>query len=76
MPEWAKNVTLIAGLGGWLATVIFSLSRGSLPDAATLGVPAVLVVALAPPGSKLWGRRGRNGASSDEEAENEAEPSR
>lgn len=49
MPEWLKAVFMIVGLGGWLATVIVSLTRGQLPDATTLGVPAALVIALAPP---------------------------
>lgn len=74
MPEWLKIITLIVGLGGWLGTVVLALSKGSLPDAATLGVPAVLVVALAPPG-RIWGRRGRDEAA-EEQAGDEAEPSR
>lgn len=49
MPEWLKAFFLIVGLGGWLATVIVTLMRGELPDATTLGIPAALVIALAPP---------------------------
>ncbi len=49
MPEWLKSLFMIVGLGGWLATVVVTLWRGSLPDATTLGVPAALVIALAPP---------------------------
>ncbi len=49
MPEWLKAVFMIAGLGGWLATVLVTLYRGQLPDATTLGIPAALVIALAPP---------------------------
>ncbi|WP_433793930.1 hypothetical protein [Actinoplanes sp. CA-252034] len=40
---------MLVGLGAWLAVVIVSLVRGQLPDALLLGVPAGLVLALAPP---------------------------
>jgi hypothetical protein len=40
---------MLVGLAGWLAVVIVSLVRGQLPDALLLGVPAGLVLALAPP---------------------------
>lgn len=49
MPIWAKIVTLIAGLGGYSATVIAMLIHGTIPDPVTLGIPAVLIAALAPP---------------------------
>ncbi len=49
MPDWLKVLALIVGLSGWLATVIATLTQGKLPDAATLGIPAALVLALAPP---------------------------
>lgn len=49
MPDWLKTLALIVGLGGWLATVVATLMQGKLPDAATLGIPAALVIALAPP---------------------------
>lgn len=49
MPEWLKIIVMMIGLGGWLATVIVTLWQGKLPDAATLGIPAALVLALAPP---------------------------
>ena len=49
MPERLKTIALIVGLGGWLATVVVTLKRGELPDVATLGIPALLVTALAPP---------------------------
>lgn len=49
MPDWLKILTLIISLSGWLATVVMTLSQGKLPDAATLGIPAALVIALAPP---------------------------
>lgn len=49
MPVWAKNLTLLVGLAGWSATVIVTLLRGEIPDLGTLGVPAALILALAPP---------------------------
>lgn len=61
MPEWLKALFMIAGLGGWLATVIVTLWRGELPDATTLGIPAALVIALAPPVTI-----GRNRGTADE----------
>lgn len=49
MPQWLRNLVMIVGLGAWLAVVIVSMLRGQLPDAVLLGVPAGLVLALAPP---------------------------
>lgn len=49
MPNWAKVVTLIIGLGGYSATVIATLWQGKIPDIGTLGIPAALILALAPP---------------------------
>jgi hypothetical protein len=49
VPDWLKIFVMIIGLGGWLATVVVTLWQGKLPDAATLGIPAALVLALAPP---------------------------
>ena len=49
MPNWAKSVTLIIGLGGYSAAVIATLLQGKIPDVATLGIPAALILALAPP---------------------------
>lgn len=49
MPNWAKVVTLIIGLGGYSAAVIATLFQGKIPDVATLGIPAALILALAPP---------------------------
>jgi hypothetical protein len=49
VPEWLKILVMMIGLGGWLATVVVTLWQGKLPDAATLGIPAALVLALAPP---------------------------
>jgi hypothetical protein len=49
VPDWAKVVTLIIGLGGYSAAVIATLLQGKIPDVATLGIPAALILALAPP---------------------------
>lgn len=49
MPNWAKVVTLIIGLGGYSATVVATLLQGGIPDIGTLGIPAALILALAPP---------------------------
>jgi hypothetical protein len=49
VPNWAKVVTLIIGLGGYSAAVIATLLQGKIPDVATLGIPAALILALAPP---------------------------
>ena len=69
MPEWLKTLVMIIGMGGWLGTVVVSWVKGQMPDAATLGIPAALVIALAPPGSKLWRRRGNEDSAASEEAE-------
>jgi hypothetical protein len=57
VPNWAKVVTLVIGLGGYSAAVIATLLQGKIPDVATLGIPAALILALAPPI-----RLGRGGA--------------
>lgn len=49
MAQWLRNLVMLVGLGAWLAVVIVTLIRGGLPDALMLGVPAGLVLALAPP---------------------------
>lgn len=67
MPEWLKALFMIVGLGGWLATVAVTLWRGELPDATTLGIPAALVIALAPP--VTIGRRTEEPASPAAETE-------
>jgi hypothetical protein len=51
MPQWLRNLVMLVVLGGWLAVVTVSLMQGKLPDAAVLGVPAAVVLALAPPGA-------------------------
>jgi len=60
MSTWLRNLVMLVGLGTWVGVVIAYLAQGKLPDAALLGVPAFLVLALAPP---ALGRR------------NQAEPS-
>lgn len=66
MPDWMKTFVLIIGLGGWLASVVVSLFQGKLPDAATLGIPAALVIAVAPPITIGRGRARRTTAADDE----------
>jgi hypothetical protein len=56
VPVWLKAISLVIGLGGWLATVVTTLMRDGIPDATTLGVPVALVIALAPPVTLPSGR--------------------
>jgi hypothetical protein len=80
VPNWAKVVTLIIGLGGYSATVIATLVQGKIPDIGTLGIPAALILALAPPvrigrrraTSAVSGRRGAT-AAEDEQAADEGD---
>lgn len=81
MPNWAKVVTLIIGLGGYSAAVIASLFQGKIPDVATLGIPAALILALAPPISigrnrarTAAARRRAAPAEEDPAAEDEGDP--
>lgn len=60
MPQWLRNLVMLVVLTGWLAVVAVSLAKGQLPDAAVLGVPAAVVLALAPPA--IGRRRARNRA--------------
>jgi hypothetical protein len=66
VPNWAKVVTLIIGLGGYSATVVAILLQGEIPDIGTLGIPAALILALAPP--VRIGRRRAVGASATRRA--------
>lgn len=59
VPQWARTLTLIIGLLGYSATVAATLIQGKIPDIGTLGIPAALILALAPPV-----RIGRNRADS------------
>jgi hypothetical protein len=67
VPEWLKIITMIIFLGGYVGVVGFMLVKGSLPDAAMLGLPAIVVAALWPPGIL----RGRRGQQPEVEAESE-----
>jgi hypothetical protein len=58
VPQWLRNLVMITGLGAWLAVVVVTLVQGKLPDALMLGVPAGLVLSLAPPA--IGGRGGPN----------------
>jgi len=49
VPQWLRNLVMLVGLGAWLAVIVVTLVRGELPDAVVLGIPAGLVLALAPP---------------------------
>lgn len=40
---------MLVGLTGWAATIAAYIIQGQLPDALLLGVPAGLILALAPP---------------------------
>lgn len=64
MPEWLKAVFVIVFLGGWLVTVAATLIKGNLPDATLLGVPAAVVIALAPPVT-IGRNRGNDTGSGD-----------
>jgi len=77
VPNWAKVVTLVIGLGGYSATVIATLWQGKIPDIGTLGIPAALILALAPPvrigRRRAVGAGARRGAAADDEAADEGE---
>ncbi len=49
MPAWLRNLVMIVGLAVWVAVIAAYLLQDKLPDALRLGVPAALVIALAPP---------------------------
>ncbi len=65
MPQWLRNLVMLVTLGAWLVVVGFTLKQGKLPDAAVLGIPAAVVIALAPPISIR--RRGGDEPGSDED---------
>lgn len=66
MPDWLKVFVLIVTLTGWVASVVVSLAQGKVPDATMLGIPAALVIALAPP---ITIGRGRGRRERDAESE-------
>lgn len=72
MPDWAKIFTLIVGLAGYSVTVAATLAQGKIPDLGTLGVPAALILALAPP-IRLGRRGAQRGTDGAEQAEGEGE---
>lgn len=80
MPNWAKVVTLVIGLGGYSAAIIATLLQGKIPDVATLGIPALLIAALAPTvriGRSRAGTavtRRRPAPAEDEGTEDEGDP--
>ncbi len=58
MPQWLRNLVMLVVLTAWLTVIAFTLLQGKLPDAPVLGIPAAVVLALAPPGA-LTRRRTR-----------------
>lgn len=70
MPQWLKNLTMLVVLLTWSIVVGFTLHQGKLPDAAVLGIPAAVVLALAPP--IAIGRRNQDGGNADQPADGEA----
>lgn len=67
MPPWAKTLALIVGLSGYSVTVVATIAHGKLPDFGTLGIPAALIVALAPPIKLGRGRESQTDQPRDEE---------
>lgn len=70
MPQWLKNCVMLVVLLTWLTVVAVTLYQGKLPDAPVLGIPAAVVLALAPPGALTLRRTGNRsqGKSPDEES--------
>ncbi len=68
MPQWLKNLTMLVVLLAWLTVVGFTLRQGKLPDAAVLGIPAAVVLALAPP--IAIGRRNQDSGDGAADGEN------
>jgi hypothetical protein len=62
---------MLVVLTAWLAVVAVSLLLGKLPDAAVLGVPAAVVLALAPPGVLTRKRSPRRKPKDDEHGNGE-----
>jgi hypothetical protein len=67
VPSWLKALVMITGLGAWLLTVCVMLWRKQTPDAAILGIPAALVIALAPPFRITRGREEEEPADEPEQ---------
>lgn len=57
MSDRARNVVMSVVLAGWLVVIGAYVAHGQLPDAALVGVPAAVILALAPP---RIGRRSRD----------------
>ncbi len=66
MPQWLRNLVMLVVLVAWLVVVGFTLHQGKLPDATVLGIPAAVVIALAPPIS-IRRRGGDEAEGNDEE---------
>jgi hypothetical protein len=69
MPQWLRNLVMLVVLPTWLAVVAVTLARGELPSAPVLGIPAALVIALAPPGVLTGKRPTRRKPKRDDEGD-------
>lgn len=70
MSDRVRTAVMMIVLAVWAAVIGAYLWRGQLPDAALLGVPAAVILALAPP---TIGWRRNNTAAADEAAKPAAE---
>lgn len=63
MEPWLRNAVMIVTLAVWAVVMLAYLHAGQLPDAALLGVPGAVYLALSP--TLLRRRRGK---TDDEDA--------
>lgn len=49
MPAWVRPTFVVSTLAVWAIVVFVMLWRGTIPDAAFMGVPVAVFVAAAPP---------------------------
>lgn len=70
MPDWIRNLTMLAVLAVWSVAIGVYLWRGQLPDAALLGLPGAVYLLLNPP---ALGRRG-GGAGQEQATTSPAPP--
>jgi len=73
MPSWLRNLTMLVVLTAWLAVIAVSLLRGELPSAPVLGIPAALVIALAPPGIVNRRRTPKRKPKADDDSDEDTE---
>lgn len=60
LPSWVRNLVILIAMGGWAATIAGYLLQGKLPDAAILGVPGAVYLAMSPNLPSI-GRRPKSG---------------